>query len=122
MIVEQDYFERRILHPTRSFTWSGWRAFNSRPLDPQIGGSHYAALPERAGPMKAARKRLGVLPRSVCGAQVGPKPCGRRWSWGLMVVSAVGFAMCARRYASGAAESAAISARAAATSSLLVWA
>jgi hypothetical protein len=33
-----------------------------------------------------------------------------------------GFAMCARRYASGAAESAAISARAAATSSLLVWA
>ena len=41
---------------------------------------------------------------------------------GPMLVGAVGFAMCARRYASGAAESAAISARAAATSSLLVWA
>ena len=29
--------------------------------------------------MKAARKRLGVLPRSVRWAQVGPKPCARRW-------------------------------------------
>src|SRR5215218_9323372 len=52
---------------------------NSRPLDPQIGGPRYAALPERAGPMKAARKRLGVLPGLVRWAQVGPKPCTRRW-------------------------------------------
>jgi hypothetical protein len=44
---------------------SGWRDLNSRPLDHQIGGRRYAALPERASPMKAARKRLGVLPRSV---------------------------------------------------------
>jgi hypothetical protein len=29
--------------------------------------------------MKAARKRLGVLPGLVRWAQVGPKPCTRRW-------------------------------------------
>jgi hypothetical protein len=58
---------------------SGWRDLNSRPLDPQIGRPRYAALPESADLMKAARKRLGVLPRSVRWAQVGPKPCARRW-------------------------------------------
>ena len=42
------------------------------PLTPRIGGPRYAALTGRAGPMKAARKRLGVLPRAVRWAQVGP--------------------------------------------------
>jgi hypothetical protein len=47
MIQEQDYFERRIWHPT--ITWSGWRDLNSRPLDPQIGppqisGVNYLSL------------------------------------------------------------------------------
>jgi hypothetical protein len=64
-----------IPHLTRYFASSGWRDLNSRPLDPQIGGHRYAALTERAGPIRAARKRLGVPPRAVRWAQVGPKRC-----------------------------------------------
>jgi hypothetical protein len=37
-ILKHNYFDQRILHPTRSFTLSGWRDLNPRPLDPQIGG------------------------------------------------------------------------------------
>ena len=100
---------------------SGWRDLNSRPLDPQIGGSHYAALPERAGPMKAARNVLACCRARCVGPKLGPNhalvagvvPDGGRCGRVCDV---------RRRYASGAAESAAISARAAATSSLLVWA
>jgi leucine-zipper of insertion element IS481 len=59
---------------------SGWRDLNSRTLCPLVGGPRYAAMPARAGLMKAARN-VSACCRARC---VGPGwPQTMRLSLGL---------------------------------------